>query len=179
MQKILLTGSSIFEQWFNAAEAAPDHTVINRSIGGTTTVYWKDSLATVLEAEQPDILWLYAGSNDLCAETVPPDIVDNLLACRTAAIRHNPALRFVYFSIIKAPQKRTRWAIIDALHTDLRTRLQPDDLFIDLNPLFLRDGDSVPHVFQEDDLHLTPAAYQAMVHLTRPIVERWVVRDKR
>jgi lysophospholipase L1-like esterase len=174
MSKILLTGSSIFEQWSNASEAAPDHIVVNRAIGGTVTPYWKDVLGPVLAAEKPDVLWMYCGSNDLCAETVPDDVADNIGACRKIATEKNPAMRFAYFSIIKAPQKKGRLEVIDAIHADIRARLLPGDLFVDLNQIFFPNGAPVRELFVEDELHLTAAAYDAMVEFTRPLMHKWL-----
>jgi lysophospholipase L1-like esterase len=174
MSRILLTGSSIFEMWSNSAQAAPEHTVVNRAVGGTVTPYWRDVLAPVLAAERPDVLWMYCGSNDLCGETVPDDIADNIIACRRIAAAHNPSLRFAYFSIIKAPQKRGRWDVIDSIHADIREQLMPGDLFVDLNQIFFPNGAPRRELFVEDELHLTAAAYDAMAEYTRPLMQKWL-----
>lgn len=174
MSKILLTGSSIFEQWESAANAAPKHEVVNRAIGGTTTPYWIENLANVLGAEQPDVLWLYCGSNDLCADEVPDNVADNVITCRNIAAGHNPNMRFAYFSIIKAPQKKGLWELIDDINGDIRSRLQPDDLFVDLNKLFFVDGAPVQDLFIEDNLHHHAEAYRQVVELVRPIIKKWL-----
>ena len=174
MSKILLTGSSIFEQWSTAPEAALEHIVVNRALGGTTTPYWTESLAGILSRENPDVLWFYCGSNDLCSDTIPNDIADNTIQCRNIAAAHNPAMRFAYFSIIKAPQKMGRWEIIDALHADICSRLQPDDLFVDLNEMFFPSGQPAQELFVEDGLHLTDQAYIAMGKLVRPKIQKWL-----
>lgn len=174
MSKILLTGSSIFEQWSTAAQAAPKHEVVNRAIGGTVTPFWKNCLASVLTAENPDALWMYCGSNDLCGETVPDDIADNIIACRRIAFLHNPSMQFAYFSIIKAPQKYGRWEVINSIHADIQSRLMPGDLFVDLNQIFFPQNAPRRELFVEDGLHLTATAYQAMVELTRPLMQKWL-----
>jgi lysophospholipase L1-like esterase len=174
MSKILLTGSSIFEQWTNAAKAVPKHQLVNRAIGGTTTPYWKETLEAVLTEEKPDVLWFYCGSNDLCADTVPDNVADNVLRCREIARKHNPSMRFAYFSIIKAPQKKGRWELIDSIHADIRNQLPAEDLFVDLNEIFFPDGKPVRELFVEDELHLTGAAYDAMVKFTRPLIQEWL-----
>jgi lysophospholipase L1-like esterase len=174
MSKILLTGSSIFEQWERAAEAAPEHEVVNRALGGTTTPYWIENLARVLEEEAPDVLWFYCGSNDLCSDEVPSDVADNVIRCREIAQRHNPQMRFAYFSIIKAPQKEGRWELMDNIHTNIRDRLQPDDLFVDWNELFFVEGQPAKELFIEDGLHHHAEAYRQATALVRPIIKKWL-----
>lgn len=174
MKKILLAGSSIFEQWFNAADVVPEHRLINRAIGGTVTTYWIEHLSAILAEEDPDVLWFYCGSNDLCGETIPYDIADNIITCRRIASARNPALRFAYFSIIKAPQKEGRWDIIDSIHNDIRQQLEPADLFVDLNEIFFPAEQPMRGLFIEDGLHLTCAAYNAMVNLSRPMMHAWL-----
>ncbi len=174
MSRILLTGSSIFEQWENAAQAAPEHDVVNRAVGGTTTACWMETLAAVLRTEQPDILWMYCGSNDLCAEPIPEDIADNVIACRRIAARHSPILRFAYFSIIKAPQKKGLWNLIDGINHDIHLRLSPGDLFVDLNRLFFADGAPVHDLFIEDGLHHHTEAYRQMADRVRPVIKEWL-----
>lgn len=176
MNKILLTGSSIFEQWESAAQAAPGHEVVNRAVGGTTTGDWIETLADVLEHEKPDMLWMYCGSNDLCGEPIPDSVADNVITCRRIACGHNPKMRFAYFSIIKAPQKKGLWERIDNINSDIRSRLLPEDLFVDLNKLFFVDGTPVRELFVEDELHLTAASYDAMVKLTGPLMQKWLNR---
>ncbi len=50
MKTILLVGSSIFANWSDVAEIAPDDAVTNRAVGGTITAFWTEHLTTVLAA---------------------------------------------------------------------------------------------------------------------------------
>lgn len=172
--RVLLVGSSIFEAWRDLPAQAPDFTVRNRAIGGTVTAHWRQTLADVLIEEQPDVVLFYCGSNDLNDVVPETEIVANTLACRAIVARALPAARFVYFGIIKAPQKLGRWDAIDRVHAAIRAELPARDLFIDTDPVFLSDGRPVEPFFVEDRLHLTPEAYAALAADAVPRISAWL-----
>ncbi len=165
--KVLLIGSSIFAQWFNAAEAFPGAQVVNAAIGGTTTHDWLTRLRPALDEHGPDIVCMYCGSNDLNHGRLADEIVGNLAACRSIVASYNADVRYVYFSIIKAPQKGDVLDRIDAVHTALEAVRPAADRFVDLNRVFHVDGQTPPELFVEDGVHLTATAYQRMVQTTR------------
>ncbi|MEI6520172.1 MAG: GDSL-type esterase/lipase family protein [bacterium] len=172
--KILLVGSSIFQAWFNVAEAVPEHELVNRAIGGTITEYWRDNLQSVMDEENPDVVMMYCGSNDICMDVPAEEIVNNIKICRSMISNFNPAIRFAYFSIIKAPQKEGKWELIDQLSEDIKMLLYDGDLFVELNEIFFVDNSPVDEFFVEDRLHLTDEAYEKMVVLSKPLLKVWL-----
>ena len=138
--KFVLVGSSIFEQWHTASEAFPEHTVVNRAVSGTTTGYWLTHLPAVLNEEMPDAVCLYCGSNDLNQDVPRAEIVENITKCSAILQDHPSCPQFAYFSIMKAPQKKGKWDLIDNINATVRSRLPAGDVFVDLNKIFFVDG---------------------------------------
>ena len=174
MKTILLVGSSIFEAWSNAKNIAPEQNIRNRAIGGTTTSYWTEYLINVLSDEMPNTILLYCGSNDINCDVSTDDISANIANCRLIIQNFSPSTTFVYFSIIKAPQKKGKWELIDNLNVSIKNELPPNDLYIETNNLFFVDNAPVERFFIEDKLHLTSKAYDELSAYTQPLISAWM-----
>jgi lysophospholipase L1-like esterase len=162
MQRMVLVGSSIFAEWDTVADIHPANIWLNRAVGGTVTAYWNAHLETVLHETRPDQLWYYCGSNDINHGLPTQDIVARTGQSRQRVFQFNAAIPFVYFDVIKAPQKAGHWDQVDQINTAVRELLRPADRTIDTNAVFLENGQPVAAYFREDDLHITPAGYAAL-----------------
>ena len=174
MKRVLLVGSSIFEQWSDLTEIAPGVPVINRAVGGTITADWTQCLAGLLEAESPDAVLLYCGSNDINAGVAEDEIVANVMHCRRIVADQLPQPAFANFSIIKAPQKLGKWDTIDRLNEAIRHGLPVGDLYVESNDVFVNDDLPVERFYLEDGLHLTQEAYDTLATYARPLVADWL-----
>ena len=172
--KILIIGSSIFEQWACVQDAAPDCRVVNRAIGGTITAFWTEHLAAVLTDESPDFVLFYCGSNDLNAEVPSEAIVAHVLACRATLQALVPGAKLAYFGIIKAPQKLGKWEQIDQINAQIAQGLLPGDLYVESNAVFFPGDTPSEHYFTDDGLHLTDKAYLALTDYARPLLAEWI-----
>lgn len=164
MHTILVVGSSIFEQWRDIAQVAPACRVVNRAVGGTTSAYWVENLTRVLAEESPDTVLLYCGSNDLNEGVSETQIVENLRQCGALL----GGIPLVYFTIIKAPQKWGKWEQIDRLNAAIFAALPPGTRLIESNAVFFPENEPVWHLFTDDALHLTDAAYDALCAYAKP-----------
>jgi arylsulfatase A-like enzyme/lysophospholipase L1-like esterase len=167
-QTLLLIGSSIMEQWGQPDALAPELRVVNRAIGGTITSDWIDRIGPLLREIEPDFVLCYVGSNDVGNRRNPDDILRDLLR-----VREQIPCPFGYISIIKCPQRDGRHGEIADVCSAIRSALPPEDLWIDSDPVFLPQGNPVPHYYVEDQLHLTPAAYAALLAHAQPQVRAW------
>lgn len=170
MYTVLVVGSSIFQAWTNVQAVAPGCLVKNRAVGGTTTAYWVEHLAAALAEVAPDVVLFYCGSNDLNAEVLDSLIVENVGTCWGIVRQMSEETRFVYFSIIKAPQKYGKWERIDDINAQIRLHLPDGALYIESNAVFFKDGRPVEKYFVEDGLHLTDEAYDTLCDYARPLL---------
>jgi|TARA_B110000495_G_C22937588_1_gene548423 lysophospholipase L1-like esterase len=108
-------------------------------------------LPTVLEEEKPDAVCMYCGSNDLNAAIGEEQIVGNVLRLRVLVRAYGECVPLAFFSIIKAPQKLSKWDLIERINSRVREEL-----------------------FVEDQLHLTDAAYALMVGTAEPVLADWL-----
>jgi lysophospholipase L1-like esterase len=174
MKRVLLVGSSIFEQWTDLTEIAADAPVVNRAIGGTITADWVLCLAGVLSAESPDAVLFYCGSNDINAGVAEDEIVANVVRCRQILAAYSPETAFAYFGIIKAPQKLGKWDLIDRLNNAIHSNLPAGDLYVESNDVFVQNGRPVARCYIEDGLHLTDEAYESLAAYARPLISDWL-----
>ena len=174
---ILFIGSSIFRLWANLSEQMAPLPVFNRAFGGSQT---EDLLAQVdrlVLRYHPRIVVYYCGSNDINAG----DSVETIVAQTRQFIRtvHEkaPGTMVFYTAIQKAPDKRDRWADVDAVNREMeKYSHQEKDLgFIDLNPaLFDRQGNVREELFLPDQLHFRPesSAYAEFTAIVKPVLEK-------
>lgn len=170
MKTILLIGSSIFEAWASAPDLFPHWHTVNRAVGGTVTSDWTSSVAGTLDAESPDVVWYYCGSNDLNRDIPQDEIIANVMHCRGEIYRKSTSITFVYFGIIKAPQKEGKWEIIEALNVKIQAELKPGDLYIDTNSIFFPGTEPDTELFIEDGLHLTAKGYTRLSNYAKPVI---------
>jgi lysophospholipase L1-like esterase len=170
---LLMIGSSIFHQWETAADCLPGRNVINEAVGGTETHDWVERLPEVLGRVRPRALAYYCGSNDIGRGKSADGVIARTL--QTFDLLHQQLeIPVLYFSIIKAPEKRARWTEVDRVNREIRSFIRSGLLggFLDLNPLFFdENGGTRDGLYQDDRLHLTPEAYQAMNHYCGPKIQ--------
>jgi lysophospholipase L1-like esterase len=178
MCKVLVIGSSIFEQWSEILRVMPDCVVKNRALGGTITRYWTERLPKMLtqthREELPDVVLFYCGSNDLNHDVTESEIIANVLTCRAILSERISKARFVYFGIIKAPQKFGKWEMIERINAGVADNLLAGDLYIESNVVFLQGEQPVAEYFIEDGLHLNSEAYDALCAYAKPLLSAWL-----
>jgi len=172
---IVFVGSSIIALWEGLAHYFPGVNVLNTAVCGAQTQDILGRLDELVAAHNPRMVCYYCGSNDINASVPVATISDNTLETYGRLRRQLPALKFVYLSIIRAPQKMDRWQLVDQVNAEMRRQsaTQPDFHFIDINPVFL-SGEQTPRFdfYIEDQLHLTVPAYAALGEFLAP----WVMK---
>lgn len=168
--KTILVGSSIFENWVNAAEGFPRvESFANCAIGGTRTSDWTGRIGQVLELYQPDFVGYYCGSNDI----LDPSLSDEETIANTKAIGDRvlqSGAILAYYKILKAPHKAGCYERIDAINQELAdyfTSKDPENTWImDFNDfLYLPEGTpdrdaKIQEFYVEDQNHLTALTYR-------------------
>ncbi len=171
--QILFIGSSIFRQWATVRDDMAPLPVRNRAFGGSRTSDVLERFSLLVQSLAPKVLVYYCGSNDInggeSAAVIFARVHDFIVALQTAA----PETRFVFVSIIRAPDKRARWADVDTAKRLVREfcALTPHGRFVDVNPaVFGADGEPRMELYKPDKLHYFPPAYVEFTKIVKPVV---------
>jgi GDSL-like lipase/acylhydrolase family protein len=172
---ILFIGSSIFREWADLERQMAPLPVFNRAFGGSRTwevLYYADKIVLPYK---PRIIVYYCGSNDVGSGAGAAEVAANFGAFVEKVAARLPGTRVFFVSINKAPEKQHLWKVVDEANSRVRdyTKGNPRLGFIDVNPaLFDKAGKPRLELYQEDQLHLRPAAYAEFTRLIRPVVEK-------
>lgn len=170
---IVFTGSSIFRFWSTLTHDMAPLPVINRSFGGARTWEVLHFFERIVLPCRPGIIAYYCGSNDIECGEDPEGIAARFQAFGELVQCELPRSRVFFISINLAPQKRARWGSIQTVNRLVANLCEnnPTLDYIDVNTALL-DAHAQPRsgLYQEDGLHLRPAAYQAFTGIIKPVL---------
>jgi lysophospholipase L1-like esterase len=172
---IVFVGSSIFHRWTDLTKQMAPLPVVNRGIDGTQTADMLRMLDGVVNSHRPKVIAYYCGSNDVSAGESAPAIFDRIRQFVVRVAAALPQTRIVFVSINRAPEKRDRWDVVDAVNKMVEgLAAQTKNLqYVDVNPaLFNRDGTPRVEFFMSDQLHLRPAAYEEFARILKPVLTK-------
>lgn len=172
---ILFVGSSIFRLWADLREQMAPMPVLNRAFGGSRAAEQLQYFDRIVLPYRPRVIVYYCGSNDVNAGASAAAIADNVERFSERVRAALPATRVYFTSIIKAPQKRDRWDVVEAANARVRayTERTPGRGYIDLHPaLETEPGQPRMDLYLPDRLHYLPPAYERMAAVVRPVIER-------
>jgi lysophospholipase L1-like esterase len=174
---IVFTGSSIFQFWTHLREQMAPLPVLNRAIAGTVTQDMLNRMGQLVLQYQPRIVVYYCGSNDISAGEDARPIIERTKQYVRLLHESLPNTSFYYTSIQKAPEKRARWDVVDAVNREMErySREAVNVGYIDLNPvLFDRQNKLRESLFLPDGLHFRPdsTAYLEFSQIVKPILTK-------
>ena len=174
---IVFTGSSIFQFWTHLTDQMAPLPVLNRAIAGTVTQDMLDRIGQLVLPYQPRIVVYYCGSNDISAGEDAGPIIERTKRYIQILHEKSPNTYFYYTSIHKAPEKRARWDVVEAVNREMeRYSHQAKNVgYIDLNPvLFDSRGDLRMNLFLGDGLHFRPdsTAYLEFSQIVKPVLTK-------
>jgi len=174
---IVFTGSSIFQFWTHLTDQMAPLPVLNRAIAGTVTQDMLDRIGQLVFAYQPRIVVYYCGSNDISSGEDAGPIVERTKRFIQILHAKSPDTFFFYTAIQKAPEKRARWDVVEAVNREMAryARQTPNVGYIDLNPvLFDKQNNVRENLFLSDGLHFRPdsSAYQEFSQVVKPILTK-------
>ena len=151
--------------------------VLNRAVAGTVTQDMLDGMGQLVLTYQPRIVVFYCGSNDISAGENAGPILERTK--RYIQILHQklPNTFFYYTAIQKAPSKRDRWDVVDAVNREMeRYSHQASNVgYIDLNPVLFDSHNKLrENLFLSDGLHFRPdsSAYPEFAQVVKPILTK-------
>lgn len=155
-----ITAAADWESWF------PDRETVNQGVSGDTTDDLLDRFDDLVAAE-PDVVALLVGTNDLGRRKSVEHLVRNIELLLVNLRRQRPGCRTLVQSIM--PRSADFAAEIRDANRHLR-QFAPSvgAQYLDLWPVLAGDGDAILPEYSDDDLHLSPAGYEAWLSELRP-----------
>jgi len=174
---IVFTGSSIFRYWTHLTDQMAPLPVLNRAIAGTVTQDMVARIGQLVLPYQPRIVVYYCGSNDISAGEDAAPIVERTKRFIQILHEKSPNTFFYYTSIQKAPEKRARWDVVEAVNREMErySRETVNVGYIDLNPVLFDGRNNVREdLFLPDGLHFRPdsSAYPEFSQIVKPILTK-------
>jgi hypothetical protein len=176
---IVFTGSSIFQFWTHLREQMAPLPVLNRAIVGTVTQDMLNRIGQLVLPYEPRIVVYYCGSNDISAGEDAAAIIERTKLFIKALHENLPNAYFFYTSIQRAPEKRARWNVVEAVNNEMNrySREAVNVGYIDLNPVLFDSRNQVREdLFLPDGLHFRPesTAYLEFSQIVKPIlIKAW------
>jgi hypothetical protein len=172
---ILFVGSSIFRLWTQLSEQMAPLPVFNRAFGGAVTQDILDRTEQLVLPYKARIIVYYCGSNDVNAGESAEAILGRTKQFLKIVSEKAPNTFVYYTAIQKAPDKRSRWSVVDSVNSEMeRYAHETRNLgYIDLNPvLFDGHGNLRQDLFLPDNLHFRPesTAYAEFAAVVKPIL---------
>jgi lysophospholipase L1-like esterase len=175
-QGIVFVGSSIFARWTHLVPQMAPLPVLNRAISGTVTQDQLDRVNQWVFPYQPRIIVYYCGSNDVGAGESAAPIIARTKRFVDVVHEKLPNTFIYYTAIMKAPDKRDRWDIVDEVNKEMEryARTAHNVGFIDLNPVLFEHGKLRENLFLPDQLHFRPesSAYPEFSQVVKPILTK-------
>ena len=161
---VLFLGSSSIEMWKNLAADFPNHTVIQRGIGGTQISDMIEFADRIAIPYAPSKIVFYAGDNDIAAKESPESVLADYKKFVGKIHEALPETE-IYFLAIKPSPSRWHLGVQGAQANELiRTfsKKNPKLHYIDVaTPLMGPTAQPDPAYFIEDKLHLNRKGYEA------------------
>ena len=176
---IVFTGSSIFQFWTHLRDQMAPLPVLNRAIAGTVTQDMLNRIGQLVLPYHPRIVVYYCGSNDISVGEDAAPIVERTKRFIQILHEKSPNTFFFYTSIQKAPEKRARWEVVEAVNREMErySREAANVGYIDLNPVLFDSANNVREkLFLPDGLHFRPesTAYLEFSQIVKPVlIKAW------
>jgi hypothetical protein len=172
---IVFVGSSIVRLWKTVTQDMAPLPVVNRGFGGSQTPDVLSYMDRIIIPYRPRIVVYYCGSNDVNAGASATAIAGRVREFHQRLERALPGTRMFFVSVIRAPDKRKRWAVVDSVNADLRqyATTARNVEFVDVNPVLLDAGGNIrAALYLPDSLHYRPEAYTLFTSVVKPVLQR-------
>jgi hypothetical protein len=172
---IEFVGSSIIRLWSTLGAQMAPLPAYNRGFGGSQThdvLYYMDHIVLPY---RPRFVVYYCGSNDVTAGETADSIVSRIEQFHQRLERELPSTRMFFLSVLHAPEKRTKWAVVDSVNARIRryAATAKNIEYVDINPPLLdASGDVRGALYLPDSLHYVPSAYVLFTNVVKPVLER-------
>lgn len=172
---VLFVGSSTIRLW-PTAEGFPDLPVVNRGFGGSQISDVNHYVNDLVLKYRPAVVVFYAGDNDINAGKAPDRVAADYRGFVTRVLGARADTRIIFLAIKPSPARWALWAKMQDANDRIRAysrSVGPQLVFVDVaTPMLTSDGQTQPHLYVEDGLHMTPAGYEIWTRILSPIIAR-------
>lgn len=170
----LFAGSSSIRLW-NLPRSFPDLDVINRGFGGSQIADTVHFAPRIILKQQPRMVLLYAGDNDIAAGRTPEQVLADFKALVQAIHNTLPKTRVAFLSIKPSLARWKLWDPVQKANSLVKAFCMEDRrlLYIDMGAGMLGpDGKPRPELFVKDGLHLSPEGYALWATLVKAELQK-------
>jgi lysophospholipase L1-like esterase len=170
---IVFVGSSIFHRWTALSSQMAPLPVVNLAFDGAQTGDMLGLVDSRVVPYKPRVVAYYCGSNDVDAGDGADAIAGRIRQFMDRVRTALPDVRIVFVSVIRAPEKQSRWNVVDDVNRRVRAYAAGRKAieFVDVNPLvFGADGMPRFDLYLSDQLHFRPKAYEAFAEAIKPVL---------
>ena len=159
--KTLFIGDSITEG-FDLEEHFPGREFKNHGISGFSSEELLDAIHPGWFKDQPDVIFLCIGTNDLARDYDEAEILENIRKLVGKIREYSPEGVIIYLTSLfptrhNPPRKN---AVIDHLNLEIHRLARDESInYLHLNPFFKDENGQLKRNFTEDGLHLNKEAY--------------------
>ena len=171
-KKVILYGSSTFRLWDDASTDLSLSNLINLGFGGATLEACRVYFNRLIVNENPDIIILYAGDNDIGNGSSIRDVVNQFDLFVDQMSENLPNTKGFFISIKPSPFRRNKLSIIKKTNSKIKKIISNNSNweYIDIfNYMITSDGEPSELFYQNDMLHLNKVGYGL---LTKSIKEQ-------
>ena len=178
---VLFVGSSSIRFWKTLSEDFPGYCVLNRGFGGSEISDVNYFFNDIVAPYKPQMVFLYAGDNDLADHKKPKTILKDFKKFLTKMDSVSPGVPVIYIAAKPSP---SRWALKDSYekfnsmvskYCQSKENIFFSDIFY---PMLGENGRPVPALYVEDSLHMTHKGYEIWTKKLTPFLEKYYDPDK-
>ena len=169
-KKVILYGSSTFRLWDDASTDLSLSNLINLGFGGATLEACRVYFNRLIVNENPDIIILYAGDNDIGNGSSIRDVVNQFDLFVDQMSENLPNTKGFFISIKPSPFRRNKLSIIKKTNSKIKKIISNNSNweYIDIfNYMITSDGEPSELFYQNDMLHLNKVGYGLLTKLIK------------
>ena len=169
-KKVILYGSSTFRLWDDASTDLSLSNLINLGFGGATLEACRVYFNRLIVNENPDIIILYAGDNDIGNGSSIRDVVNQFDLFVDQMSENLPNTKGFFISIKPSPFRKNKLSIIKKTNSKIKKIISNNSNweYIDIfNYMITSDGEPSELFYQNDMLHLNKVGYGLLTKLIK------------
>ena len=171
---IVFTGSSTIRLWKSLEKDFVDLPVLNRGFGGSRLQDSVDFAERIVVPQEPHMVVLFAGTNDIAAGKSPDDVARSFEAWVSKMKEKLPKTELCFLEITTSPSRWEQREKVVAANQLIKPICEKTGVkFIAIREKFFgADGTPRSELFATDRLHLNADGYKILTDAVRPFLTK-------